>query len=300
MLTVVLAGVGAAIGLLGIVFARPLSRKWLQAAQKTSAKSTVTRQSRLQRANAERTLGAIHVTQGFLVFVGLLLGWQATELLGMALLLGGMGLLLPLFMAAPRRRRKQMRLALAWALWSRQIAELSRSGNTLGDALTGSVQHTPAELAPVVKKVATAVELDGFDAAMDELAASGDVWQAEIAAGMRMAATVGGSTSHQLFDLCERINDTVALYRVKNEGVVQLWVQTVALLVLAAGVVTLMYYNNPDYFDPYSSTTGQMVFVLIALVLLGSTSFLVYHSTVREDRSVLAPPKRRSRAKEPI
>ena len=135
---------------------------------------------------------------------------------------------------------------------------------------------------------------------MDELAASGKVWEPEIAAGLRMAATAGGAIADPLFDLCGRINDVVELHRAKNEAVVQLWTQTIALLGLAGGVVTMMYRNNPTYFEPYSSGTGQMVFVVIALVLLGSTLFLVYHSVVREEHSILVPPKRRNRAKEPI
>ena len=42
------------------------------------------------------------------------------------------------------------------------------------------------------------------------------------------------------------------------------------------------------------------MFVGIAGLLLLSTSFLVYHSVVRTENSVLVPPRRRSRAKDPI
>lgn len=299
-LSAVAAGALVAIGLLGIGFSGPLSRRWATQAEKSKHKRGKAERVEAEGAEARRRLGAVEITQAFCTVAGALVGWWATELLGMALLIGGLGALLPAFMAAPRRRRRQMRFALAWALWSRQIAELARSGATLVDSLTGSVEHAPRELAPVIEKVAATAELDGFEAAMDELAASGNVWEPEIAAGLRMASTVGGATADSLFDLCERINDTVDLYRAKNEGVVQLWAQTVALLALATGIVSLMYANNPDYFEPYSTTTGQMVFVLISLVLLGSTAFLVYHSTVREDPSILVSPKRRSRAKEPI
>lgn len=299
-LSVVAAGALAGIGLLGIGFSGPLSRKWARAAEKPGSERGRVERVGAERAEAGRRFGAVAVTQASGAAAGAVVGWWATELLGMALLLGGLGALLPAFMAAPRRRRRQMRVALAWALWSRQIAELVRSGSGLVDSLTGSVEHAPGELAPVIEKVADAAELHGFEAAMDELAASGDVWEPEIAAGLRMASTVGGATADPLFDLCERIGDTVDLHRAKNEGVVQLWAQTVALLVLATGIVSLMYANNPDYFAPYSTGTGQMVFVLISLLLLGSTAFLVYHSTVREDSSILVSPKRRSRAKEPI
>ncbi len=76
--------------------------------------------------------------------------------------------------------------------------------------------------------------------------------------------------------------------------------QTIALLALSAGVVALMYRNNPAYFDPYSTPTGQIVLILISAVLIVSISFLVYHSVVREPNSVLAPPRRRSRARPPL
>ena len=74
--------------------------------------------------------------------------------------------------------------------------------------------------------------------------------------GLRMAATAGGAIADPLFELCGRINDVVDLHRAKNEAVVQLWTQTIALLSLAAGVVTMMYRNNPAYFDPYSQRNG--------------------------------------------
>ena len=227
-------------------------------------------------------------------------GWVATGLLGMMLLLGGLGALLPPFMAAPARRRRQTRQALAWSLWSRQIAELARAGSGLAESLRGSVDHAPAEIAAAVERTAATAELHGLEAALDELAASGTVWEPEVAAGLRMAATSGGAVAEPLLDLCGRISDVVDLHRSKNEAVVQLWTQTIALLGLAGGVVVLMYRNNPAYFVPYEEGTGQLVFVGIAGLLLMSTAFLVYHSVVREENSVLVAPRRRSRAKDPI
>lgn len=294
-----------AVGLATMIFSGPLSRKWAQDARRSQTERAEAKQARAERANAkraqaQRSISAVQVAQMVGALVGLLLGWSATGLLGMALLLGGLGALLPPFMAAPRRRRRQMRVAIAWALWSRQLAELARSGSGLVDSLKGSVEHAPNEVAPVVAQVALTAELRGMEDAMDELAAAGKVWEPEIAAGLRMAATAGGAIADPLFELCGRINDVVELHRAKNEAVVQLWTQTIALLGLAGGVVSLMYRNNPSYFDPYSTGTGQMVFVVIAMILLGSTLFLVYNSVVREEHSILIAPKRRSRAKDPI
>ena len=231
---------------------------------------------------------------------GGLVGWTATGLLGMVMLLGGMGALLPPFMAAPARRRRQTRQALAWSLWSRQLAELARSGSGLTDSLRGSVEHTPKEIAATIERVASTAELHGIEQALDELAAQGTVWEPEMAAGLRMAATSGGAIAEPLLDLCGRIGDVVDLHRSKNEAVVQLWTQTIALLGLAGGVVTMMYRNNPAYFQPYEQGTGQLVFVGISGLLLMSTLFLVYHSVVREENSVLVAPRRRNRAKDPI
>ncbi len=227
-------------------------------------------------------------------------GWAATGLMGMALLLGGLGALLPPFMAAPARRRRQTRQALAWSLWSRQLAELARSGSGLTDSLRGSVEHAPKEIAATIERIAATAELHGLEQAIDELAVQGTVWEPEVAAGLRMAATSGGAIADPLLDLCGRIGDVVDLHRSKNEAVVQLWTQTIALLGLAGGVVVMMYRNNPAYFDPYQEGTGQLVFVGISGLLLMSTAFLVYHSVVREENSVLVAPRRRNRAKDPI
>ena len=231
---------------------------------------------------------------------GGIVGWAATGLLGMVVLLGGLGALLPPFMAAPARRRRQTRQALAWSLWSRQLAELARAGSGLTDSIRGSVDHAPEAIAATVSQVAATAEIDGLEAALDELAAAGTVWEPEVAAGLRMAATSGGAVADPLLDLCGRIGDVVDLHRTKTESVVQLWTQTIALLGLAGAVVVLMYRNNPAYFVPYEEGTGQLVFVGIAGLLLMSTAFLVYHSVVREENSVLVAPRRRSRAKDPI
>ena len=302
---VLVAGMLFAAGVFVLIFSGPLSRRWAAQALRSETEREEARRIKAELAEAKkaqqkRTLGTLELVQIMGAFAGALVGWTATDLLGMALLLGGLGALLPPFMAAPRRRRRQMREALAWALWSRQLAELARAGSGLVESLKGSVEHAPRELFDIVDAVSTTAELHGLEAAMDELAASGKVWEPEIAAGLRMAATAGGAIADPLFELCARINDVVELHRAKNEAVVQLWTQTIALLGLAGGVVTLMYRNNPAYFEPYSSGTGQMVFVVIAMILLGSTLFLVYHSVVREEHSILVPPKRRNRAKEPI
>ena len=257
-------------------------------------------QSNISPAAPKRRLSPLLLVQIVGGVGGGFTGWTATGLLGMVMLLGGMGALLPPFMAAPARRRRQTREALAWSLWSRQLAELARSGSGLTDSLRGSVEHTPKEIAATIERVASTAELHGIEQALDELAAQGTVWEPEMAAGLRMAATSGGAIAEPLLDLCGRIGDVVDLHRSKNEAVVQLWAQTIALLGLAGGVVTMMYRNNPAYFAPYEEGTGQLVFVGISGLLLMSTAFLVYHSVVREENSVLVAPRRRNRAKDPI
>lgn len=246
---------------------------------------------RLSKVALEQILGA---------FGGLFLGWHATGLLGMAVLLGGLGALLPPFMAAPRRRREQSKLARAWQLWTRQLAELARAGAGLNDAIAASVPYAPPELRPTLEVVAARSRVDGIDAALGELGAAGHVWEPEVAAGLRMAATTGGSVASPLLDLSTRIGDIVELHNRRTESVVQLWTQTITLLSLAAGVIILMYRNNPAYFEPYRAGAGQLVLVGISGLLLMATTFLVHHSVVREKRSVLAPPTRRDTMKDPL
>ena len=282
-------------GLVLAALSGPLSR-----ARRDNGNGSDAERSNSSPAAPKRRLSPLLLVQVVGGVGGGFAGWVATGLLGMVMLLGGMGALLPPFMAAPARRRRQTREALAWSLWSRQLAELARSGSGLTDSLRGSVEHTPKEIAATIERVASTAELHGLEQAIDELAAQGTVWEPEMAAGLRMAASAGGAIAEPLLDLCGRIGDVVDLHRSKNEAVVQLWAQTIALLGLAGGVVTMMYRNNPAYFDPYQEGTGQLVFVGISGLLLMSTAFLVYHSVVREENSVLVAPRRRNRAKDPI
>ena len=292
-----LFGLALAVGLALIAFSGPLARA---ERPKRAAPAKEAPPDRTQRAATRRGVGSVAIVQIAAATGGMVVGWAATGLLGMAVLLGGLGALLPPFMAAPRRRRRQTREALAWSLWSRQIAELARAGSGLTESLRGSVEHAPPEIAATVEKTASAAEMHGLEAALEQLANSGTVWEPEVAAGLRVAATSGGAIADPLLDLCGRISDVVDLHRSKTEAVVQLWTQTIALLGLAGGVVLLMYRNNPAYFEPYKEGPGQLVFVGIAGLLLMSTAFLVYHSVVREQTSVLVAPRRRSRAKDPI
>ena len=270
-----------------------------------AAQAEARRIERAERAEARkqtpgRRLSTVTLVQLGAGVGGMALGFWATELLGMAVLLGGLGALLPPFMAAPGRRRRQSREAQAWQVWTRQLAELALSGAGLQQSLAGSVAHAPPEIADTVEQVAATAELHGIETALDELAASGRVWQPEVAAGLRMAAISGGAIAEPLLELGQRITDTVALHRTKTEAVVQLWTQTIALLGLAGGVVLLMYRNNPAYFEPYRVGGGALVLVGIAGLLLMSTGFLVFHSVVREEYSVLVPARKRSRTKDPL
>ena len=244
--------------------------------------------------------GRLWVVQAVATAGGAVVGWWATGLWGMAVLAAGLGALLPPFVAAPTRRRRRTAEALAWQTWTRQLAELARSGAGLGDALAASAEHAPIQIAAAVTRAARTARLVGLRAATDELAAAGRVWEPEVAAGLAIAASSGGPLAGPLGDLAGRIGDIVALHRARTEAVVQLWTQTIALLALAGGVVTLMYRNNPAYFEPYRTPTGQAVLLLIAFVLLGATAFLVRHSVVRADPSVLVAPKRARRAPDPL
>lgn len=268
------------------------------------ARLAARRLERAERAEARkaapRRIRLVGISQVGCGIGGFLLGWTATELMGMAILLGGLGALLPPFMSAPRRRRHHMKVALAWQSWTRQLAELARAGAGLQESMIGSLDHAPPEIAPTVQQVAAVAEIHGIEAALDELAAGGNVWEPEIAAGLRVATSSGGAVAGPLTDLGARISDVVALHRVKTEAVVSLWTQTIALLSLAGGVVLLMYRNNPAYFDPYRVGGGQLVLVAISFVLLLSTAFLVHHSVVREPNSVLVPARRRRRGKDPL
>ena len=311
LVPVLLFGVLAAAGLCLVAASGALSRVQIGGLRRGRSKSKKSekreksseglRARRQKKAAAgQRQLSPVMVVQVVAAVGGGVMGWTATGLLGMMVLLGGLGALLPPFMAAPARRRRQTRQALAWSLWSRQLAELARAGSGLVESLRGSVQHAPAEIAPTVARVAATAELEGLEAALDELAESGTLWEPEVAAGLRVAATTGGAIAEPLLNLCGRISDVVDLHRSKTEAVVQLWTQTIALLGLAGAVVTLIYRNNPAYFEPYEADTGQLVFVGIAGLMILSTGFLVYHSVVREENSVLIPPRRRNRAKEPL
>ena len=298
MVTALAFGVLAAAGVALLGLSGGLSRMHRpERAEKPAAHEKPAAQQRSSRVPRP---GPVAVVQALAGSAGLLLGWWATGLVGLAMLLGGLGVLLPPFMAAPSRRRRQTRVALAWALWSRQLAELARSGSGLLESIRGSVDHAPEEVAPVVQRVAATAELHGIEAALDELTAAGKVWEPEVAAGLHMAATSGGAVAGPLLDLCSRIADVVDLHRSKTEAVIQLWTQTIALLGLAGGVVLLMYRNNPAYFEPYRPQTGQMVLALIAGMLLMSTGFLVFHSVVRDDVSVIVASSRRRPPKDPL
>ena len=294
-------GVLCAAGLFAIAASGRLSRLHpLRRARRRRAERDAPRTSLLSRIRAALRVGRLWPSQIATATLGALAGWQATGLAGFSVLLGGLGVLLPPFMAAPSRRRRETRIALAWSVWARQLAELARAGLGLPAAVSASVPHAPVEIARKVADLAATATTHGLGPALRDLAAKGPVWEPEIAAGLQMAATSGGSVAEPLLDLCGRIDDAVEMHRTRTEAVVSLWAQTIALLSLAGGVVVLMYRNNPAYFEPYRVATGRTVLIGIACVLLVSTSVLVFNSVVRIKNSVLIAPKGRRRTPTPI
>ena len=230
------------------------------------------------------------------------LGMWMTGLPGMALLFGGLGVLLPPFLAAPRHRREASRLAGSWEELTRQIAELARAGATLPDAFAASARHAPEELRPLMEAAAVKLQVHSMEAALDELGTADKLWAPRCVAALRVAHRSGGPAATALLDIGKRIRDQVDLHRIQTEAVVRIWTQTIALLVVSFGVIMLMWRNNPDYFLPYSQGAGQMVLVLIAGVLLGAIGYLVRNSVVRQEESVLIPPTERElkQRKEPL
>ncbi|WP_419839551.1 type II secretion system F family protein [Candidatus Poriferisodalis sp.] len=308
-MTAGVAGFGVAFALGAVLAAAALRRRPPWGADSVSATEPLAEEScgsapsepqQHKRATTHAGFARLWVVQAVATAGGIGVGWWATRLWGMSVLVGGLGALLPPFVAAPARRRRQTAEALAWQTWTRQLAELARSGAGLGDALAASTEHAPPQIADTVTRAARTARLVGLRAAMDELAALGRAWEPEVAAGLRIAASSGGPLAGPLGDLAGRIGDIVALHRTRTEAVVQLWTQTIALLALAGAVLVLMYRNNPAYFEPYRTPTGQAVLLLIAFVLLGATAFLVRHSVVRAEPSALVAPERTRRAPDPL
>ena len=250
----------------------------------------------------KRTIKGPLVAKASLGIFAAVVAFWATDLAGMALLFGGLGVLMPSFIAAPRRRREASSAALAWQEWTRQVSELAHAGATLPDALVASAEHAPSELRTAIVSATDKLEVLGVTAALDDLATADKLWAPQAAAGLRVAHESGGPAAAPLKDLGRRIGSMVDLHRVKTEAVVRIWTQTIALLVLSAGIILLMWKNNPEYFAPYLDPTGQMVLVGIAGLLLTAIGFLVRHSVVRSEESVLVPPSERDikRRKEPI
>ena len=283
--------------------ARTAPRSGPAAASSDSARGTLAAADRAAPSARRSGIAAPlrWAAQAAAAVVGLAAGYAASGLWGIGTLAAGTAALGPPFAAAPARRRRHTATALAWQAWARQLAELARSGAGLTDALTASVPHAAARIAPTVERTALIARQDGIDAAARRLAAAGDTFEPDIAAGLRMAAHAGGPVAASLDLLAERIGDGVEVHRARTEAVVALWTQTIALLALAGGVIALMYRNNPAYFDAYRTPKGQAFLVLVALVLVGATAFLVRHSTVRATRSALAPPRRtRRRQRAPL
>ena len=220
---------------------------------------------------------------------------------GLVVLFGGLAALLPPFLTAPARRRLSARRAEAWRMWTGQLAELCRAGTNLSRGLVASAEHAPAEIAETIRRTAARVEVDGLDAALDELAEADELWSPQIAASVRIAHQAGASAATPLLDLARRMGDVVGIHRTQTEAVVKIWVQTIVLLLLSGIIVGLMWFNNPTYFDPYRAGSGPTFLLVIATMLLGAVGYLVRHSVVRGEESVLLPPdEREAREGEPL
>ena len=105
MLLALVFGGSAAAGIALAAASGPLAR----ARPRNNGRSgSSSRAGSRKPAAGGRRLSPLVLVQAAAAVGGGLVGWVATGLLGMALLLGGLGALLPPFMAAPARRRRQI------------------------------------------------------------------------------------------------------------------------------------------------------------------------------------------------
>ena len=268
--TVIFLGAIGGIGLLTIAlgFQRKPPKDEEQARlRKFRAKGT--------RAEARKAL-ADRMLQLVLATVLGLAGWYMTGW-PVAILLGAMaGYVGPLMLQAPKKRLAATDEIEAYSQWAEQVRDLVGASGSLFEAVTLSATNAPARLRPAVINMAALARTLGLPHALDWFAAEmRSPFADRLVLGMKIAWDSGARVTEAFESTARGMRNEVEMRRRNEVANSRAWTQVTAILFVTLISVGFMFVFNRGFFDPFGSTLGQVVLLVVGVLIFGNVFWVV-------------------------
>ncbi|MGP0028937.1 MAG: type II secretion system F family protein [Acidimicrobiales bacterium] len=246
---------------------------------------------RLARVHRDRLAVRMATAVGAVVLVGAVTGWPVA-----AVFAGAGTWLLPKMVGGSKERARQIARTEAIAGWAEMLRDTLSAAAGLEQAIVATARVSPLPIRAEVTTLANAIETERLVPALRRLAhdladPTGDL---VVAALILAAGHEARKLSDLLGSLASAARDEAAMRLRIDAGRARIRTSTNVVvgstLIFAVGLTIL----NRSYLDPFDSTLGQGVLVIIGLVFAGSFWWLQSMGRPAAPERILTPPRNSS------
>ena len=227
------------------------------------------------RADARKAL-ADRTLQIVLAFALALGGWYATGWLAAAALGAMAGYVGPLMLQAPKKRRDVTDEIEAYSQWAEQVRDLVGASGSLFEAVRLSAENAPARLRPAVINMTSLARTLGLPHALNWFAAEmRSPFADRLVLGMKIAWDSGARVTEAFESTARGMRNEVEMRRRNEVANSRAWTQVVAILFVTIISVGFMFVFNRGFFEPFGSTTGQVILLAVGVLIFGNVFWVL-------------------------
>ena len=232
------------------------------------------------RATNFRARDSDQTTQ-FLITAGLALvlgfgAWSATGWPVGALLGAATGAIAPKMVSAPKQRRAVADEIEAYSQWTEQIRDLVSASGSLFEAVTLSAPSAPPLLRPHVEQMASIARSVGLNPAMNWFAAHmASPYADRLVLGMSIAWESGARVTEAFESTARSMRIEVEMRRRNEVANARTWTQVVSIVGITVVSVVGMFAFNRGFFDPFGTSLGQIILLIVGLMIFGNVLWVL-------------------------
>ena len=207
-------------------------------------------------------------------------GWPVALLIGAAT-----GLVGPKMYQAPRQRRAAADEVEAYSQWTEQLRDLVAASGSLYEAVALSADSAPLSLRPHVAQMVSLARTVGLRPAMSWFAARMASPNADrLILGMSIAWESGARVTEAFESTAKAMRTEVEMRRRNEVANARTWTQVSSILGITVVSVVGMFAFNPGFFDPFGTTTGQIILLVVGALIFGNVLWVL--QLAGQDQSV--------------
>ncbi len=227
------------------------------------------------RADAKKAL-ADNLLQVVLAVAFAAGGWYVTGWPVAALLGAAAGFVGPMMIQAPKKRLAATDEIEAYSQWAEQIRDLVGASGSLFEAVSLSADNAPERLRPAVVNMAALARTVGLPPALDWFAEEmRSPFADRLVLGMKIAWDSGARVTEAFESTARGMRAEVDMRRRNEVANSRAWTQVVSILFVTFISVAFMFVFNKGFFDPFGTTMGQVILLVIGVLIFGNVFWVL-------------------------